>query len=158
MADIVEFGPEHRAWARELLSASWGSPVVVTRGRLYEADRLPGFVALAEGCPQGLATYRIEGEECEIVTLDSRAERRGLGSALLEAVRQAAQAAGCRRLWLITTNDNTRALRFYQRRGLEIAALHRGAIAESRRLKPGIPEIGEDGIPIRDEIELELRL
>jgi hypothetical protein len=59
---------------------------------------------------------------------------------------------------LITTNDNTHALRFYQRRGLQLAALHRNAIEESRRLKPEIPQHGADGIPLRDELELELVL
>ena len=73
-------------------------------------------------------------------------------------VRAAAVAAGCRRLWLITTNDNLPALRFYQRRGFVLAALHRDAIAASRRLKPQIPLLGLDNIPIRDELELEMAL
>jgi hypothetical protein len=55
-------------------------------------------------------------------------------------------------------DDNTNALRFYQRRGMRLAGLHRDAIAGSRRLKPEIPETGADGIPIRDELELELVL
>jgi hypothetical protein len=70
----------------------------------------------------------------------------------------AARAAGRTRVWLITTNDNLDALRFYQRRGFTLAALHRGAVARSRRLKPTIPEVGAHGIPIRDELELERRL
>lgn len=87
--------------------------------------------------------------------MDSLLEKRGIGTALMDAVEREARAAGCRRLWLITTNDNTRALRFYQKLGLSLAALHRDAIAESRKLKPSIALTGEDGIPIRDEIELE---
>lgn len=147
-----------RAWVEALLEEHWGSPAVVTRGRVHRADRLPGFVAEHDGEPAGLVTYRIAEAECEVVTLNSLVEDRGLGTALLEAVRQVALAADCRRLWLITTNDNTAALRFYQRRGLVLAALHRGAIRESRRLKPQIPATGNDGIPIRDELELELLL
>jgi len=65
---------------------------------------------------------------------------------------------GCRRVWLITSNDNLDALRFYQRRGLRLVAVHRGAIDEARRVKPSIPATGEYGIPVRDEIELELQL
>ena len=84
--------------------------------------------------------------------------RVGAGTALIEAVAGAARAAGCARLWLITTNDNLRALRFYQRRGFRLAALHRDALARSRELKPSIAEIGLDGIPLRDELELELDL
>jgi hypothetical protein len=57
----------------------------------------------------------------------------------------------------VTTNDNLRALRFYQRR-LRPLAVHRDAIARSRALKPSIPEVGVDGIPLRHELELELPL
>jgi hypothetical protein len=63
-----------------------------------------------------------------------------------------------KRLWLITTNDNLHALRFYQRRGLVLVAVHRNAIEQSRKLKPQIPKLGYDNIPVRDEIELELIL
>jgi ribosomal protein S18 acetylase RimI-like enzyme len=82
----------------------------------------------------------------------------GVGTALLDAVKNAAGWAGCKRLWLVTTNDNTHALRFYQKRGFHIAAVHRNALLRSRELKPEIPLAGMDGIPIRDEIELEIVL
>ena len=82
-----------------------------------------------------------------------------VGRALLDAVRDAAVAAGCTRLWLITTNDNLRALELYQRWGMEIVELHRHTVTEARRhLKPSIPERGGHGIQIAHELELELRL
>jgi ribosomal protein S18 acetylase RimI-like enzyme len=77
---------------------------------------------------------------------------------LIEAVVGAARSAGCRRVWLITTNDNLTALAFYQKRGFVLTALHPNAIAESRKLKPEIPLVAENSIPIRDELELELWL
>ena len=49
-------------------------------------------------------------------------------------------------------------MRFYQKRGFVLVAVHRNALAESRRLKPEIPLIGIDDIPLRDEIELEMEL
>jgi hypothetical protein len=39
--------------------------------------------------------------------------------------------------------------------GFTLAAVHKGALNESRKLKPEIPLFGIDGIPITDEIELE---
>ncbi len=150
--------PADRAPITAFLREAWAGPAVVTRGRVHQADELPGFVAEWEGEPVGLATYRIEADQCEIITFNSMEEDQGIGTALLAAVKNAARAAGCQRLWLITTNDNTAALRFYQKRGLRIAALHRDAIKESRRLKPRIPLVGNDGIPLRDEIELEMVL
>jgi ribosomal protein S18 acetylase RimI-like enzyme len=146
------------AWIADQLRARWGSVEVVSRGRLSRPSDLPGFVAMLDGRRVGLATYRMDPDECELVTLDALEPGHGVGSALVDAVADAAGAAGCRRMWLITTNDNTPALRFYQRNGLQLAALHRDAVEESRRLKPQISLTGIDGIPIRDELELELLL
>ncbi len=155
---IIPLSNDEREWVAGLLKEWWAGPVIVTRGRLHRADELPGFVAVLEGKPAGLVTYRIDSNNCEIVTMNSLEEGRGIGSALIDAVKNSAVSAGCKRLWLITTNDNTAALRFYQKRGFTIAAIHPNAIEESRWLKPEIPVIGNDGIPIRDEIELDMML
>lgn len=155
---IVELSPEYRQWAVGLINDHWGATEIVTRGRVHDASRLPGFVAVVGKEPTGLATYRIDGKECEMVSLDSLMEGVGIGSALVEAVAQAARRKGCRRLWLITTNDNLDAIYFYQKRGFHLVAVHRDALEETRRLKPGLPLTGIDGIPLRDEIELEILL
>ena len=161
LASSIQLRPlveDDRAWVRPFVESRWGSSVVVSRGRPHEVAALPGFALFRNGEPAGLVTYQTADGECDIVTLDSLEEGRGVGSSLLHAVREQASAAGCRRVWLLTTNDNTPALRFYQRRGFVLAALHRDAVAAARQLKPEIPVEGEDGIPIRDEIELELPL
>jgi ribosomal protein S18 acetylase RimI-like enzyme len=155
---ITDLRPEQRTWAGALIRERWASVKVVTRGRVHDTTALPGFVAFLGDAPAGLLTYRLEGDECEIVTLDSLREQKGVGTALIDSVKARAEASGCGRLWLITTNDNLAALRFYQKRGFSLAALNRNALDESRRLKPEIPPTGIDGIPIRDEIELEIRL
>ena len=80
---------------------------------------------------------------------------KGIGSALLDKIEKMAEKKKCKRIWLITTNDNIDAIRFYQRRGFEIAFVHRYAIEESRKIKPQLPFVGKYGIPIRDEIEME---
>jgi ribosomal protein S18 acetylase RimI-like enzyme len=149
---------QDRSWVEAQIVERWGSPFVVSRGRLHEPVALPGFVAVRDGHRVGLLTYAIEGRACEIVTIHSLEEQRGIGADLIEAVRRVASEAGCTRLWLITTNDNLEALRFYQRRGFVLAAVHRNAIDDSRRLKPEIGTLGLHGIPIRDEIEVEMPL
>jgi RimJ/RimL family protein N-acetyltransferase len=98
------------------------------------------------------------GDECQLVTLHAFVPFAGIGTRLIEAVRKAALDGGCRRLWLVTTNDNLDALRFYQRRGFSLVAVHRGLRDVARRLKPEIPVVGAYGIPIRDEVELEMLL
>lgn len=153
--EIVPLRDGHRDWAGSLIEDHWGSAIIVTRGRAHDAPRLPGFVAIGDGRPAGLATYRIDGGECELVTLDSLSPRLGIGTALVRAVAGAAEAACCKRLWLITTNDNLAAVGFYQGLGFHITAIHLDAMEVSRRLKPEIPLTGVDGIPITDEIELE---
>ena len=147
-----------RPWMGRFLDSRWGSRRIVTRGVVYDTSSLPGYIAEMEGQPVGLITYRWEDDAGEVISIDAVIEGVGIGSALLTAVVMALTAAGCRRIWLITTNDNTHALKFYQKQGFVLAALHRNAIAESRKLKPEISEIGIDGIPIRDEIELEMIL
>ena len=132
--------------------------MVISRGKSHDASKLPGFVAMVDSEEVGLATYRIDGQECELITLDSWRENIGIGTLLIDAVKQKAREAGCSRVWLITTNDNLRALGFYQKRGFNLVAVHPNALAESRKIKPTIPEIGMHGIPLRDEIEMQILL
>jgi GNAT superfamily N-acetyltransferase len=158
MVEIQPLTERDRAWAVQVETESWSQPVVARLGELVDPTQLPGFIALVDGQRAGLASYAVRGNECELVTIRSLREGRGVGRALLDAVRDVAIAAGCSRLWSITTNDNLRALELYQRWGMEIVALHRHAVTEARRhLKPSIPERGAKGIPIADELELELR-
>ncbi len=145
-------------WVERFVTERWGAPVVVVHGAVYRVDGLPGFVAMREGERVGLVTYHLADEACEIVSLDSALPDSGVGTALVDAVADAARRLGCRRVWLMTTNDNLRALRFYQKRGFVLVAVHRDVVAAARALKPEIPLIGDDGIPIRDEFELELVL
>ncbi len=147
-----------REWVSQFVTEHWGTDFVVSRGVVYHPRDLPGFIASHEGEKVGLLTYTIVGESCEIVTINSIHPSLGVGTALIKAVRDIARQSGCKRLWLITTNDNLNALRFYQKQGFVLVAVHRNALELSRRLKPGIPLIGDDGIPLRDEIELEMTL
>ena len=129
---------------------------VARLGRIEHPLDHPALVAERDGTLAGVLTYVLDGDDCEVLTLHAAERFGGTGTALIEAVERLAADAGCARLWLITTNDNVDALRFYQRRGFRLAALHRGAVNDSRaRLKPEIPRIGEHGIELRDEIELE---
>jgi GNAT superfamily N-acetyltransferase len=148
---------DERPWAAAVVADSWGD-VVIARGRELRPAGLPALVAEADGERAGLATYLIEGAECELVTLDALTVGGGIGSALVEAVADAARAAGCSRVVVITTNDNLPALRLYQRHGFVLAAVRLDEIARSRRRKPQISATGYAGIAIRDELELELTL
>ena len=136
-----------------------GSAVVARRGELVDALTRPAVAAFDGGAVAGVLVYDIAGVECEILALYAARQWAGVGTALVTLVAGLATAAGCRRYWVLTTNDNVDGLRFYQRRGFRLSALRCGAVDESRRtLKPQIPPTGDYGIPIRDEIELAQEL
>ena len=155
---IRPLNDDDREWVKQFIAWQWGVEIIVLHGRVFRAETLPGFVAISGDEIAGLITYHFQDDACEIVTLDSLEGSIGIGTALIDAVKQRARQAGCKRLWLITTNDNLTALRFYQKRGFTLAALHRNALEHSRRIKPEIPLVGNDGIPLRDEIEMEMML
>ena len=134
----------------------WNCLRVARRGALELALEHPALVAEEDERLLGVLTYVVDGTQCEILTLHADERHGGVGSALVAEVLRIAAHAGCTRLWVITTNDNLEALRFYQRRGFRLAGLNRGAVDDSRaRLKPEIPTLGNHEIPLRDELELE---
>jgi ribosomal protein S18 acetylase RimI-like enzyme len=153
--EIRPYVEADRAWAERLLNDEFGGPLQARRGELIDVLALPGFIAEENERPVGLLTYRRETAACELAFLAAVEQRQGIGSALLDEWRR--ELEDCERTWVVTTNDNLDAIRFYQRRGFVLSALRAGAIDEARRtLKPTISIVGNFGIPIRDEIELEL--
>jgi ribosomal protein S18 acetylase RimI-like enzyme len=156
--DIRELSEADRDWVGRLIRERWGDEIVVGRGKVWKPAELPGFGAFEGDRRVGLVSYELDGEACEIVTIDAVDEGQGIGTALLEAVVAAARRAGCRRVQLLTTNNNLRALAFYQKRGFRLVGLVPGAIDQERSLKPSIPEVDSAGLPIRDELHLELPL
>lgn len=129
---------------------------VARLGRVERPLEHPALIAERDGRFAGLLTYVLGDGDCEILTLHATESWSGVGTALIAEVERIAAANGCARLWVLTTNDNVDALRFYQRRGFRLAQLNAGAVDRSRAtLKPEIPTHGNYGIPIRDEIVLE---
>ena len=147
-----------RPLVASFLEAHWGSVQIVSRGHVHQADCLPAFVAIWDDQLVGLVTYHVQRGMCEIVSLDSLIVKIGVGTALINMVVEEAIQSACKRVWLITTNDNLSALGFYQRRGFRLVAVYQGAIDVAREIKPQIPLIGMDNIPLHDEIELQMWL
>ncbi len=156
--DIHAITESDREWVRAFLWREADNTRMVSRGRLHQCDELPGFIGRVDGEQAGLVTVHVDGRDCEVVTLHTAIQGRGLGSALLAAAADFARQHGCRRAWLITTNDNEPAIRFYNNRGWQLTAVHKNALSLSRQLKPEIPLLGLNGIPIEDELEFELTL
>ncbi len=152
---IEPINPSDEQWA-EAVDQAWGHEFIVSRGKeIYPRDT-EGLIALDSfGDAVGLLTYRVDGQSCEIVSVDAFERWRGIGTALLERVKGVLREREVSRVWLVTTNDNVDAMRFYQKRGFTLAAAHVNALAYSRELKPQIPMTGSYGIPMRDEVIFE---
>jgi ribosomal protein S18 acetylase RimI-like enzyme len=147
---------DEREWLKAVIRERWNGGVVVGRGTTWTPGELPAVVAVDDtGSRVGVATYAVEGESAELVTVDALVRGVGAGRMLVEAVAAAARDAGARRLRVMTTNDNFAALRLYQRAGFRLTTLRPGAVEEARRRKPSIPVMGQHGIPLRDELDLE---
>jgi GNAT superfamily N-acetyltransferase len=153
---VRDVGEEDLPAVRALNRALWHSDAVVARGRLDYPSECPGLLAEQAGNLVGALAYEVTGSECYVVAIGAVIRRNGIGSALVAALLDLARANGWARIRLITTNDNIDALRFYQRKGFRLSRLDVGAVNRSRYLKPELPETGSYGIPMRDEIELEI--
>lgn len=152
---VTELSDDDRQWVKERTELLFGGDFVVSRSEVHDPHKLPGFIATEAGERVGLVTYCVVGDGCEIVTIDALCQFIGVGTLLLDKVEAVARDAGCTKLWTITTNDRLDAQRFFQKRGFVINDVRLNAMTKIRLLKPNVPEIGDYGIPVRDEIEFE---
>jgi GNAT superfamily N-acetyltransferase len=133
----------------------WGGDTVISKGKTHHVQDLDAFIAWVGEMRVGEVTYRLGLHDCELVTINSTSQGIGVGSNLISKVEETVKQLGRNRIWIITTNDNVDALRFFQRCGYRIIAIHQNAVDEARKVKPTIPKVGYYDIPIHDEIELE---
>lgn len=144
------------AWqdqARTFFKDHWQTDTMVVSSGEYRLADLNGIVAVTETNEVvGLVTYTVHGNAMEIVSLNSVQPNQGIGTKLMAAAEARAQATGLTKMVVATTNDNLAAMRFYQKHGYRFAKVIRGSVDTARTLKPTVPEIGNDGIPIHDEL------
>lgn len=133
----------------------WYTTTMIIRGKEIDMTKTEGFYFSEANNIIGLITFIIYENILEITSLDSLRENQGIGSRLVEAVIQEAKERNLHKVILITTNDNINAIRFYQKRGFDMTHLFRNAMDVSRKLKPEIPLLGENSIPLRHELEFE---
>lgn len=146
-----------KEWIKRVMINAWSSEMVVA-SKLFNTLTLAGFVAEFNGQLTGVVVYDIANGKLEIVSLNSTQEKRGVGTALIEKVKDFAKKKGFKSIWLVTSNDNIDSLRFYQKRGFRITKIYPNAIDKARKIKPEIPIVGSYGIPLKDALELEYKL
>jgi ribosomal protein S18 acetylase RimI-like enzyme len=146
------------AWIRELFIQNWAGDFMVIRGKAYQLEELSGYIAELNNKKVGLITFKVTGRELEITSLNSLLEKKGVGTALVNKVVNLAKTRRLKNIRLITTNDNLNALGFWQKRGFRLFRAYPDSLEIARKLKPALPFVGENDIPLRDEIELEMKL
>jgi GNAT superfamily N-acetyltransferase len=154
---IREIQNGDKEWMSKIMTAAWGSEIVVA-SKTFNTLKLPGFIAEIDGQNGGILTYNVARNKLEIVSLNSVIEGKGLGSALIEKAKETVKKQNLKSVWLVTSNDNVDALKFYQKRGFRITKVYPGAIDKARKRKPNIPLIGDYGIPLKDALELEFKI
>ena len=155
---IKKIDKSNRQKVLEIIVQEWYSTKVVAKGKIYDTKLLHGFVVEHRNKILGIITCHIQMDKYQICTLNSLDENKSIGTSLVNRAVKDAKAKKCTCVWLITTNDNINAIRFYQKRGFELKALHNNAIEKSRKLKPEIPLTGFYDIPIVHELEFERKI
>lgn len=151
---------KNRNMINDFIINHWYSTTMIIRGKEIDMTSVDGFYSSEEDEIVGLITYLFDEKSnvMEITSLDSLRENQGIGTMLLKRVIEEARKLKCRKIVLITTNDNINAMRFYQKREFDMVHLFHNALEISRKLKPEIPLIGENSIPLMHEIEFEMIL
>lgn len=156
--DVKNIGLEERKKINNFILKRWFSLEMILRGKIVDLKNINGFYIEDKNNIIGLITYRIIDFSLEIISLDSVYENRGIGSLLINKVKDFAAECNLKNIIVMTTNDNLRALDFYQKRGFILNKVFFDSIQQARKLKPEIPIKNENGIFIRDEVELKFSL
>ena len=152
----AEIRDADRPEVAEFIERHWGNKIVMSRGKAFYPHEEQGFLERRDGAIVGLLTYHIDDEGMEILTLNSTLEGAGIGSSLLLSAIDTARKEGCGKIWLTTTNDRLRVIDFHQRLGFRMTSVNLGVVDEARKIKPQIPLVGERGVPVHDEVVMEL--
>jgi N-acetylglutamate synthase-like GNAT family acetyltransferase len=154
-----EISDSDREEVARFIESYWQSRMVMSSGKAYYPHEEEGFFERRGGEIVGLLTYHIDDDGCmEILTLNSTVEGQGIGSLLMLSAIDRARQSSCKKIWLTTTNDKLRVVDFHQRLGFRLTEVKLGVVDEARKIKPQIPLTGERGVPIRDELVMELEI
>ena len=147
--------PVDQDYIRQHLGELWGWPVISTVRTYGPEDDMHGVVWRDEwGEIQGLLVYHIDGDAADIISIDAYQQGRHIGGRLLDGAEEHMRKHGVRHVTITTTNDNLRAVAFYVRRGYRLVKIDLDGMDKIRALKPNVPDLGIDNIPLRDMLEL----
>lgn len=144
-------------WINKFISDSWGSTIIVSTQK-FDTSKLPTIIVEDGSSPKGVSVYHVDRSRLEIVAIKTAISGKGYGKALIDECKKIAKEKGLKSVFLITTSDNLNAMGFYQKQGLRMTKIYRDEMEKVRKIKPEIPLVGENGIPLKDEVEFEYQL
>ena len=156
--EIKEINIYNRNIINTIMINNWGATEIILRNKIIDGTKSKGFIAEDNNKMVGFLLYDINDDICEIIALYSFIEKKGIGTFLLNKIKEIATLKKCDRIVVITTNDNLIALKFYQKRGFFLSKLYCNAFDNIRKIKPNLPKLGENNIPLNDEIELVYKI
>jgi GNAT superfamily N-acetyltransferase len=156
--ETIEKTEENNEEIENIVKNNWGSEKIVSRGKIHNVKNTTGIMVIDDKKIIGIGLYEIKDNECEVVLLETFKQNIGIGTRIIEKIKEIAGQNKCKRIWLVTSNDNINALKFYQKRGFVFKNIYINEMENARKLKPEIPLFGDYGIPIKDEIEFEMIL
>ena len=157
--EYISIDDDNRSIAAEYITKYWKTVNMVLHRKMTNVSLHEGVMAMQNGEPIGVCMYTVDGDQCEITLLDAGIHKgKGIGTELVECVKRTAREKGCRRLYLVTTNDNIEAILFYQRRGFDLVHVHYNEMDEVRKIKPMVPLTGSHGVPLKHDIEFSMEL
>ena len=97
--ELKKIEKQDRDKTTAFIKKEWGGTLIVLReGEQFELANAEGFVIYDKEEIIGLITYEIRDKVCEILSLDSKVEDKGLGTQLVEAVKNVARNNNCSKL------------------------------------------------------------
>lgn len=134
--DIRTLGPFDLELAAAIHGAAFDTPwPPQSFAELMAMPGSAGFLAVSRGQPAGLILLQLQPPDAEVLTLAvlPSHRRQGIAAALLDRAVAIACKAGCTRLLLEVAADNSPALAFYHRHGLQPLCRRLGYYRRSSR-------------------------
>ena len=160
--ELKKIEKQDRDKTTAFIKKEWGGTLIVLReGEQFELANAEGFEIYDKEEIIGLITYEIRDKVCEILSLNSKVEGKGIGTQLVEAVKNVARNNNCSKLLVETTNALIGAIAFYQKKGFRLVKIYPDAMKYVREVHPYLTDedfMEESGIVSRDLLEFEMEL
>ena len=161
---IRQATPADHPRIEELALYFWDETIVDCLDRRYDVMVCPAFLACDAGKIVGVSSFAIEEawNAAVLVMLHVLPDYQGRGGgwSLVQAVCGEARERGLARVLVATANDDLPALSLYQRCGFHITGIETGRVAADHAREgrlTGCELTGFAGIPVRDEVRLEIQ-